>query len=95
MVSTLYNRKKIVKYNRVHSEEVMIKSGVPQGLVLGPILFLLYVNDIQYCSELISIVLFADDTNTLYSNMCLKSRFQWLLCMCDKFDLMSNLILQS
>ena len=40
--------------------------------MLGPLLFLLYINDIQSCSELISIVLFADDTNILFSHKCLK-----------------------
>ena len=68
----LYNRKQIVKYNGVQSEEMTIRSGVPQGSVLGPLLFLLYINDIQYCSELVSIVLFADDTNIHYNHTCLK-----------------------
>ena len=49
-----------------------IRSDVPQGSVLGPLLFLLYINDIQYCSELISIVLFADDTSIVYSHTCPK-----------------------
>ena len=49
-----------------------ILSGIPQGSVLCPLLFILYINDIQQCSELISIVLFADDTNILYSDTCLK-----------------------
>ena len=67
----LCNRKQIVKYNDVQSEVMTIKSGVPH-IMLGPLLFLLYINDIQFCSELISIVLFADDTNILFSHTCLK-----------------------
>ena len=69
----LCNRKQLVKYNGVKSEEMTITSGVPQGSVLGPLLFLLYINDIQYCSKLVSIILFADDTNILYSDACLET----------------------
>ena len=50
-----------------------ITSGVTQGSVLGPLLFLLYINDIQYCSKLVSIILFADDTNILYSDACVET----------------------
>ncbi len=52
---------------------MVIKSGVPQGSILGPILFLLYINDIENCSKLVSFILFADDTNIFYSNKCLKT----------------------
>ena len=64
----LTNRKQIVKYKFEKSERLTIKCGVPQGSVLGPLLFLSYMNDISRCSEILSVILFADDTNLFYSH---------------------------
>ena len=70
----LKNRKQIVKYNDIRSKEMVIKNEPPQESILRPILFLLYINYIEYCSNLVSFILFADNTTTIfYSNKCLST----------------------
>ena len=61
--SYLSNRKQFVKIRNSESSHLPISCGVPQGSVLGPLLFLIYVNDIANHSPLGNIRLFADDTN--------------------------------
>ena len=60
--SYLQNRTQCCVVNNTISESKMINSGVPQGSILGPLLFLLYINDLPNCLEFSTPGMFADDT---------------------------------
>ena len=55
-------RYQFVQFNQSCSLMQTIKCGVPQGSILGPLFFILYINDLPNASELIELLLFADDT---------------------------------
>ena len=66
--SYLKGRKQSVSINNHTSSLKNIYYGVPQGSVLGPILFLLYINDLHTCSDVLKFRLFADDTFIFLQN---------------------------
>ena len=66
--SYLTARKQTTEVNDVVSEAETTLCGVPQGSVLGPLLFLLYISDIYHSSSLFAFYLFADDTSIILTN---------------------------
>ena len=68
----LSNRKQFVSFNGAQSSNEHVICGVPQGSILGPLLFIVYMNDICNTSTLLSFILFADDTTVCYSDSNVK-----------------------
>ena len=64
--SYLKDRKQFVEIDGSQSGMLSLSTGVPQGSILGPLLFLIYMNDIPNSSDNFNFILYADDT-TLYS----------------------------
>ena len=71
--SYLRGRSQRTKFQSTLSEPRDITCGVPQGSLLGPLLFIIYVNDICKASDVLSFLMYADDTNIFLSNKQLHS----------------------
>ena len=69
----LTNRTQKCEVNGCTSNENDVKCGVPQGSILGPLFFLLYINDLPACLKSTKPCLFADDTNITATGECLSS----------------------
>ena len=64
----LTNRKQFVCYKDYNSDVLPLTCGFPQGSVLGPLLFIIYINDLPNCLKYCKCVLFADDTTVYLSS---------------------------
>ena len=87
--SYLADRQQYVCYKGIKSETCSVQYGVPQGSVLGPILFILYTNDIPHSITHGQTVLFADDTTVYYRGHDWQQLYERakndLLCLSDWF----------
>ena len=68
--SFLSDREQYVVYNDTSSSRKKVTCGVPQGSIVGPLLFLLYINDLSKVSDVLLLLLFADDSNLFLSGKC-------------------------
>lgn len=67
--SCITNRKQLVQYQNCKSSSTSVQCGVPQGSILGPLLFLLYINNITRSSNILNYILFANDSNLYVSSI--------------------------
>ena len=77
----LNDRKQLVRYQMHDSSHETIKCGVLQGSILGPLLFILYVNNIVNITSLLELILFADDTTLLFSLPDIASKVDTINCL--------------
>lgn len=89
------NRKQFVVFNGETSEILGVDSGVPQGSVLGPLLFLLFINDIV-CNIPVKIRLYADDcviyteVNSTADQILLNDALNKIVQWCDMWQMCIN-----
>ncbi|XP_065639571.1 uncharacterized protein LOC136072316 [Hydra vulgaris] len=75
--SYLCNRQQcVISNDNKYSNLLEIKCGVPQGSILGPLLFLIYINDLPQSLKKLDAVMFADDTSLFYSSASIENLFE-------------------
>ena len=76
----LYDRKQYVSFNKLDSPYEKVNCGVPQGSILGSLLFLMYINDLCNVSSLLFSLLYTDDTNMFVTGKNIENRQLFAAC---------------
>ena len=74
--SYLNNRKQLVEVNNICFNTKSIKFAVPQGSLLGPFLFSIYINDLNKCLTLGKCIMYAEDTNIFLKSNCYETLYE-------------------
>ena len=82
--SYLKNRKQFIAYENFSTSYINISYGVPQGLILGPLLFRVYVNYLNKASDILDPIMFANNTKLFHPHQNIKTLFGMVNCELQK-----------
>ena len=92
--SYLTGRQQYVNVNNVNSEKLDLKFSVPQGSILGAVLFILYINDLPFINKVAKYIFFADDANIIFTGNNfseIQSKIDVFLAAIDKWVTLNGL----
>ena len=84
--SYLSDRKQYVSVNNSDSSMTKITYGVPQGSILGPLLFIIYINDIPEISTIEKFILYADDANIIVTANTIEEVYNQIVSLIDNLE---------
>ena len=88
--SYLQHRQQFIDFNGTNSDKIICNLGVPQGSILGPLFFNIYINDLDYYINDVDIVKYADDTVLSQLNSSLELLSEHMQSCLDKLTLWCN-----